>query len=198
MPLSESTTVTTPVCDLISQIPCPDDGFPSAELAEHWRPRGCGIACVRMILTSHGIDPGSYWSLIEEGVAAGAHCDKGWIHQGLVDLIELRGINGHARQHATTADLAGDLLTRSLAIASVTVCFRGGQPLPSGDGVYRPGGHLVVVSGVETDSDGRPTAFRVHHPSATPANNWANRWINTTLFSPSFSGAYLRFPSPAA
>ena len=52
--------VLVPVGPLISQIPGPDDGFPSPDLAEHWRPRGCGIACLRMILSSYRIDHGSY------------------------------------------------------------------------------------------------------------------------------------------
>jgi hypothetical protein len=188
------TLVLNPVCELISQIPGPDDGFPTPEIAEHWRYRGCGIACIRMILTTRGIEPDPYWSLIQEGVQAGSYCDRGWIHQGLVDMAQRRGIAGHAIRNAAIDDLTADVTRGSLLIASVTACFRGGQPHRSGHGTHQPGGHLVLVTGAAINHDRTTARLRVHHPSATPANNWADRWIDAAAFAASFSGAYLTFP----
>ncbi|MCP5033949.1 MAG: hypothetical protein GY939_19280 [Actinomycetia bacterium] len=190
--MSDVAITEIPVGDLISQIPGPEDGFPSPELAEHWRLRGCGIACVRMVLESFGTDPGPAWPLIDEGLQAGSYCDRGWIHQGLVDMAQRRGITGRA-QRGTTADVAASITRGHLVIASVTVCFRGGQPHPSRAGTYQPGGHLVLVTGAAIDTGGAPTALRTHHPSATEKNNWPNHWVDHDTFAQSFSGAYILF-----
>lgn len=187
------------VSSLISQIPSDDDAFPTRELAEHWRLRGCGIACLRMVLSTYGIEHGSYWSLISEGIDGGAYCDRGWIHKGLVDMASRRHLTGWARTNRTTGDLCGELVDGHLAIASVTVCFRGGQPHPEAPTeVYSPGGHLVVVTGARQTADGQPTDFRVHHPSATETNNLSDHWVNHERFEASFSGNYMAFARPTS
>ncbi|MEM9611677.1 MAG: C39 family peptidase [Actinomycetota bacterium] len=185
--------VVVPSAGLISQIPRLGDGFPTEELAAHWRPRGCGIACLRMVLTSFGVEHDSYWSLIEEGLNADAYCDRGWIHQGLVELAERRGVAGVSIRHADVDRLVGRLGRGDLVIASVTACFRGGQPEPEADGApYAPGGHLVLVKGARFDGD-RVLDLLVHHPSATEANNLADHWVSAERFTPSFSGNFMAF-----
>ena len=184
---------------LISQIPSDDDGFPTSDLAEHWRLRGCGIACLRMILSTYGTDHGSYWSLVNEGLDAGAYCDRGWIHQGLVDVAFRYGVAGWARRDRTIGQLCDELIAGHLVIASVTVCFRGGQAqADSPDKVHSPGGHLVLVTGARLTSTGEPTELRVHHPSATVANNLSDHWVAHEQFSASFSGNFMAFPEPAS
>ncbi|MEM7340532.1 MAG: C39 family peptidase [Actinomycetota bacterium] len=183
---------------LVTQIPRPGDGFPSADEAAHWRPRGCGIACVRMILDTHGIEGDTYWSLVTEGVDAGAYCDRGWIHQGLVDMLSQRGIRGHARRRVSVDDLAGELAQGRLVIASVTANFRGGElRLAPEIGTYPTGGHLVLVTGVSV-VDGVVSALRVHHPSATEENNRADHWVDAAPFAASFSGNLMAFDGGAA
>ncbi len=102
-----------------------------------------------------------------------------------------RGIAGQTRR-GTTTDLATDINSGQLVIASVTACFRGGHPDAAG-GVNQRGGHLVLVTGAATDTAGTPTSLRVHHPSATRENNWPNRWVDNDTFMASFSGAYMLF-----
>lgn len=191
--------VLVPVGPLISQIPRATDGFPSEAVAEHWRLRGCGIACLRMVLSAYGMDHGSYWSLINEGVAAGAYCDRGWIHHGLVDMAFRHGVAGWAQRNRTTTQLGEELIAGHLVIASVTVCFRGGQPRADApDHVHSPGGHLVLVTGVQLASDGQPIMLRVHHPSATAANNLSDQWVSNERFTASFTGSYMAFPEPSS
>lgn len=181
---------------LVTQIPRAGDGFPTPELAEHWRPRGCGIACLRMVLAAHNVEHGTYWALINAGVDAGAYCDRGWIHQGLVDLAAAHGVPGVAHRRRIIDDLADEIDNHCLVIASVTVCFRGGQPHP-GTGTYPRGGHLVLVTGARWATGGDPAVaeLRVHHPSATEANNLANHWVPRDRFEASFSGNYMTFPT---
>lgn len=191
--------VLVPVGPLISQIPVDGDGFPTTDLAEHWRARGCGIACLRMILSTYKIEHGSYWSLISDGVDTGAYCDRGWIHRGLVDMAFRHGVDGWAHRNQTTSQLCVELIAGHLVIASVTVCFRGGQPRPDApDTTYSSGGHLVLVTGARFAGTGDPAWLRVHHPSATPANNLSDRWVSAERFKSSFSGNYMAFPKPSS
>ncbi len=188
-----------PVGPLISQIPTDDDGFPTKALAEHWRLRGCGIACLRMVLSNYRIDHGSYWSLVSEGLDAGAYCDQGWIHQGLVDMARRHGLTGWAHRSRTTTDLCGELTNARLVVASVTVCFRGGMARPgTANDFYSPGGHLVVVTGARVTANGEPAEFRVHHPSATESNNLSDHWVTQDRFEASFSGNYIAFAKPTS
>lgn len=191
--------VLVPVGPLISQIPSDNDGFPTTDVAEHWRLRGCGIACLRMILSTYGTEHGSYWSLVNEGLDAGAYCDRGWIHQGLVDLAFRHGVTGWAHRNRTISQLCDELMAGHLVIASVTVCFRGGQAQADApDKVHSPGGHLVLVTGARLASSGKPLEIRVHHPSATPANNLSDHWVAHEQFTASFSGNLIVFPEPGS
>jgi hypothetical protein len=180
----------------ISQMPLPGDGFPSPADAEHWRTRGCGIACLRMVLAGLTGEAGGYWSLVAEGLRRDAYCDRGWIHQGLVAMARDRGIDARSRRATGPADVAADVMAQAAVVASVTPCFKGGQL--SVTGAARPrGGHLVLVNGVRLDEHRRPAAFRVHHPSATAEHNWQDRWIGAAAFDRSFNAAHMVFRSPA-
>lgn len=186
--------VTVPVGDLISQIPAATDDFPDAATAEHWRPRGCGIACLRMVLAANNVDDPGYYELITRGLQAGAYCDRGWIHQGLADLAASYSIVGRTRRGGPD-DVASSLTNGHLITASVTVRFRGGQPDSDGNPL-RPGGHLVIVSGVSFGPDETIDRFRVHHPSSNPRYNWSNHWIDHAPFAASFAGTFIEFTTP--
>jgi hypothetical protein len=180
----------------ISQIPRPGDGFPSVDLAEHWRYRGCGIACLRMVLEGLGAEAQGYWALVAEGLDRRAYNERGWIHQGLVDMARDRGIAASSKRQTTVTGVSEDLQAGHVVVASVTACLRGGQASASGTPQPR-GGHLVVVTGVRVGDLGALDALRVHHPSAVEANNWQNRWIPYDNFERSFNHAHMVF-GPAA
>lgn len=188
--------ITVPVGELISQIPLATDRFPSDTEANHWRPRGCGIACLRMVLAANNIDDPGYYELITQGIKAGAYCDRGWIHQGLVNLAASHGLQGQTRR-GTPDDIVDSLTTGHLVIASVTVRFLGGYPQANGH-PRSPGGHLVMVTGVRSKPNKQHTAFRVHHPSSNTNYNWSNRWIANRPFTASFAGTYIEFVAPPA
>jgi len=152
-----------------------------------------------MILSSYGADHASYWSLVNEGLDTGAYCERGWIHHGLVDIAFRHGVAGWSHRNRTIRQLCGELIAGHLVIASVTVCFRGGQPQADvPDKVHSPGGHLVLVTGARLASTGEPTELRVHHPSATSANNLSDHWVAHEQFTASFSGNYMAFAEPGS
>jgi hypothetical protein len=171
------------------------DGFIADEEAKYWQQRGCGIACLRMVLDGVLRTRGarletSYASLISEGLALGAYCDRGWIHARLVRLAEEYGVQGTAFRSTTTSSIVAELDKDRPCIASVTVKFEGGQIDASGRPLRR-GGHLAVLFGYAQEAD-RVTAFLVNHPSAG-SSNWERRWISIEQFEASFSGGLMSF-----
>ena len=111
-----------------------------------WRPNSCGIVALKMLMDFCGVSPvPTTEALIQEGVSLGAYDPKtGWIHAGLVKLAQKHGLQAQNLDWAAESqDVAASLLARYLqkgpVIASVFPKLRPGAP----------GGHLVVVTGLE-------------------------------------------------
>jgi hypothetical protein len=173
------------------------EGFNSRADAEHWQERGCGIACLRMVLAAFYERRGdrfivSYGELVSQGVSLGAYCDRGWTHAGLVDLAQQYGVFGEAHRHASIREIAAAIDRGEPCIASVTVKFQGGN-LDEGGRVRQPGGHLVVVMGYAVN-EGDIVAMLVHHPSSGSAN-WQRRLISAGEFTRSFAESFMSFRS---
>jgi len=168
------------------------DGFESPEDALIWQERGCGIACLRMVVDGfrtarHEFLGPNYADLVRRGLETHAYCERGWVHAGLVRLAHELGIEGKSFQRSTSAKLARELSADRPCIASVTVCF------DRGPAMSRPrGGHLVVVLGF-TGEEKSPNGFIVNHPSSVVEYNWPQRTIPISVFDACFSGAFMSF-----
>lgn len=171
------------------------DGFPSAVEANHWQQRGCGIACVRMLL--HATTPAmaslpenSYWGLIQKGLKLNAYCQKGWIHKGLLTLLETFDIHGQCHRNITPAQLAGILDKGHPVIVSVTVRFQGGKRRSLRHFFRKTpkGGHLVLALAARRNESGQLTHIICHHPSVYKPWNLPQTEVDITSFSNSFSG----------
>jgi hypothetical protein len=174
------------------------DGYPSAEIAEHWAERACGIACLKMVLDGYfqgsvSYEQPKFWELLEKGLKAKAYCDRGWIHKGLLDLAESYGLVGKCHRNITTDDLYAMVSGGSVCIASVTVGFRGGQQDENGK-VIPKGGHLIIAHGIEMGRDSRNMIC--HHPSSHGSWNWPNRSVPLETWKSSFSGNAIEFAWP--
>lgn len=146
----------------------------------YWGERGCGVACLRMILHFFtGRDEG-YTNLLAQGVGQGAYSDRGWIHAGLAAIAQRHGIPACACSVQGPAELRAALM-HGPVIASVTLGF------PE-DG--RRGGHLVVVCGFEQSE---PRIVHVRDPA-----RWgeSHAWVGESRFLASFTGRVIRFDPP--
>jgi hypothetical protein len=125
-----------------------DSGFPTAGDVNEWQRNPCGIAWLRMVLDYfHCCDASpkpTCWELLRMGLERRAYNEKGWIHQGLLDLAGIFGISGRCLRQKGVSDLAEATSRRSICIASVTVGFPGGQVDESGQ-VRVKGGYPVVA-----------------------------------------------------
>jgi hypothetical protein len=172
-----------------------DSGFPTVGEANEWQQNGCGIACLRMILDHYRRPAGppepSYWQILGMAVERGAYSERGWIHQGLLDLAGSFGLSGRCHRQKGVADLVEAISRRSICIVSVTVGFLGGEA--DGEGKVRPtGGHLVVAYGLEPDG-GPSTAIRCNHPSSREDWNKAGWGVDLPRWESSFSGNFIEF-----
>ncbi|WP_040950616.1 C39 family peptidase [Gorillibacterium massiliense] len=171
-------------------------GFRSIHEAEHWQVRGCGIASIKMVIDGfqkhRGLklsDP--YGELVYKGVEKGAHCDRGWIHKGLVKIANDYKVQGQAFRQSKVSDVLFELEKNRPCIASVTAGFTGGKI--NSDGVVIPtGGHLIVVVGAVRDNRVLK-GFIVNHPSSAIELNWENHVVDIEDFKNSFSGAFMSF-----
>lgn len=171
-------------------------GFASDKEAEYWIHRGCGIACLRMVIdgfrAEQGLPPGpNQGTLIRKGLAQGAYNGRGWIYAGLVQLASEFDISGRTFRRASREDILGEISQGRPCIASVTVGFEGGQKDEQG-AIRPPGGHLVVVTGYAIES-GQPVGFLVNHPSSDPNLEWEERIVPLRDFERSFSGGLISF-----
>lgn len=171
-------------------------GFSSAQEASYWSERGCGIACLRMVVdacrAARGLGPGpNQGMMISRGLELGAYSEKGWIHAGLVSLARDLAIRGESIRSADLDGLSSHVVQGRLCIASVTVGFEGGTSTKGG-GIVARGGHLVVVFGIETTAAG-VEKFLVHHPSSEQSYEWRAHWVGRAPFEASFSGSFMSF-----
>jgi len=167
-----------------------DSGFPGPEAVSQWQSNCCGIACARMIIDAFTGTRVGYWDLLQEGLAAKAYNDVGWIHRGLVDLIGTHGVAGTDHRGKDLDDLVGATQRGSLCIASVTVGFRGGLAKPGRDVAFAKGGHLVVAF---QNANG---ALSCHHPSSLDEGNQVDWVVSEDAWRRSFSGGFMEFSAP--
>lgn len=173
-------------------------GFANKAEAAYWQERGCGIACLRMVIDGYrfldGLPAGpSQGELTRMGLQENAYCDRGWIHKGLVAMAAHLDITGWTYRSKSTAEIKAAVDSGYPTIASVSVGFHGGErdmeglPTP-------PGGHLVVVLGYAGEG-AAITDLLVNHPSSVIEYEWERRYIPIRAFEASFSGAFMAFTS---
>ncbi|HBE80455.1 MAG TPA: hypothetical protein DDW65_22125 [Firmicutes bacterium] len=197
-----------------------DSGFSGPEEIEKWQNKCCGIACLRMVLGYYhwgNRKELSYWELLNLGLECNAHCEKGWIHQGLLNMGRFFGIAGQCHRQVTMEEVVSAIDRGSLCIVSVTRAFLGGK---SAEDILRAmnhqgslylktkaylenenqgfenkfprGGHLVVAyDGVR--ENGVVKQIVCNHPSSYPEWNRAGWAVEIDKWRDSFSGNFIEF-----
>ncbi len=135
-------------------------GFATADEYADWAPRLCGIACLQMVLTHHGLaNDLTTAHLARSATAHGAYVPgAGWAYAPLVDYARTLGLDGAVRAPYDLAEIQADLAAGWHPIVSVHPRVMRGELLapPAGEG----GGHLVLI--VDADAG----AVTIHNPNA--------------------------------
>lgn len=136
-----------------------------------WGDRCCGLACLRSVIHAHRLPVPAQSQMLRDGLAAGAYCDKGWIHAGLVELGRSYGLDGAVGAVSGVGGLVRLVEHEVLPVVSSTIGF----PV---DG--RTGGHLVVFAGVSV-VEGQdlvhfvdPSRWGATHDSVPADRFWAS------------------------
>lgn len=116
-------------------------GVGDAEL-EEWGDRVCGLACLRTVLTFHGLTVPPLWDLVEAARELEAYVPQGIVHARLVDVARRHGLDGSAVALPTIDDVV------RVADAGFPVVVSVAPTLPD-DGSR--GGHLITVGGSAPD-----------------------------------------------
>ena len=114
----------------------------SNDFIKTWSDRSCGLACVGMLinhLTTYKIN---MIDLFETAYQARFYTKNGWLHTGLVTILQAHGLNAQAKS-ALSAEIIQGLLSNRLYIVSVTLNF----PVDC-----RRGGHLVLATNYEQET----------------------------------------------
>lgn len=129
----------------------PQDALVEEEGADYWGESICGLACLRMIMGHYQMPVVSAYDLLVEGIRLNAYCEKGWIHQGLANIVSKYDLKGTPIAIRDGEELEKLLLNVGPVITSVT------GKLPE-DG--RKGGHLIVVCGRHQENGIQMISFR--------------------------------------
>lgn len=168
-----------------------NSGFPSKIEIEKWEKNACGIACLRMIINSFQNEKSllSYWDLLQLALSHNAYCEKGWIHAKLLEILKEFGFDGICHRGKNANNLSTILNHGSIAIASVTKCFLGGE-LNESNQIMQKGGHLVVAYDA-TYSNTELISIICNHPSSKEEWNLAGWNVPKNKWDLSFSGNFI-------
>ncbi len=129
----------------------PENAVVEGKGADYWGESVCGLACIRMIMGHYQYPVPLAYDLLVEGIRIHAYCEKGWIHQGLANIVAKYNLQAKPVPIKDGEELEVLLTNYGPVIASVT-----GQ-LPE-DG--RKGGHLIVICGRYIENGEMMITFR--------------------------------------
>jgi len=159
-----------------------------------WRERACGIASLAMVLRYFGVEFLNVDTLIQEGLAIGAHQEGvGWKHDGLIALAHNHGILGYREEfRSVCVDIGkGSFATGTWeasftehGIDKIILVLRSGDPvIVSLDAAYygTKDSHLVPLVGFEKEGD-HVVGFYYHEPNPRDEKAPQYRFIDIETF----------------
>jgi hypothetical protein len=149
----------------------------------YWANKVCGLACLKMILSSRGLPAPPMMTLVERALSWQAYtqqgdCVTGLVYRPFADWV--------AAEYGITVEVAPDLplaavnavaSARTPVIASVHAWIRWPDREPPARG-----GHLVLVTGA---GDG---LLRLHNPSGIPPSSQRDALVPAADFARFYAG----------
>jgi hypothetical protein len=148
-----------------------------------WAPKVCGLACLRMILSSRGLPVPPMMRLVEQALAWQAYIPagdrvSGLIYQPFADWVRHDfGLVAEVVPHLTLERLTSAAAPDTPVIASVHHWIRWPDRQPP-----ETGGHLVLVTGAADD------LVRLHNPSGLPGASQQDAVLAAACFARFFAG----------
>lgn len=144
-----------------------------------WSGKSCGIASLAMVVKAHNpVTNTTPDKLLASGRAIGGFSPRGWIHTKLIELANMNGLDGEARDlsHLTRETALEELksaLKTGPALASVHYKLEPSNPIP----------HLIVVHNVGTSTV----------TISDPANEHGDEVVAIERFKKAWKKRYISF-----
>ncbi|MGH3826333.1 MAG: C39 family peptidase [Pseudonocardiaceae bacterium] len=164
-----------------------ESGADTPEEYAYWAWRGCGIACLRMVLAARGETPPPAVPLARECLRHGGYVRRGDQLLGLIYtpftawIEPAFGLKSQVRTELLVDQLAAEART-GLVMASVHPWLRWPERAPP-----HRGGHLVLVTGAGDDY------LLVHNPSGLPGQTQEYARLPVATFARYYAGRGIVF-----
>ncbi|MFA5996902.1 MAG: C39 family peptidase [Candidatus Paceibacterota bacterium] len=117
--------------------------------SKKWKPAGCGITSLAMLIEYYKPKTVDVDTLLGEGLDAGAFSSKagGWTYDGLIEVSQKYGLDGQAFDFGKES--------RKIALAWLSVSLMDGPVMASVHYKFDPKSkipHLVVINGIDGDN----------------------------------------------
>ncbi len=150
-----------------------------------WQKRACGVACLKMLIETSGVETPPLDEMILEGVALGAYSEHGWTHEGLISLGATYG-GAFARKEFKSKDADEEEAIRlnKEGIDMILSELKEGRPIIVSaikNFELRDKFHLVLIVGVETE-DGAIKGFYYHDPDHDTEEDGAYQFVSFEIF----------------
>ena len=150
---------------------------------ELWRPRACGVACLKMLLEAKGEHAPTLDEMIAQGCAIGAHGEYGWKHDGLVALARQYGVKLSRNEWRQSESKTTDELNED-GINFLISEIRSGRPVIVSavknfeeDDKF----HMVILTGFEEES-GEVAGFYYHDSDTASRGDGENLYVPINIF----------------
>lgn len=148
-----------------------------------WQPRACGIACLKMLLESRGVQTPPLDEMILQGEALGAYGESGWKHDGLMALAKQYGVKLSRNEWRQSETKTPDELNEE-GVNFLISELRAGRPvLVSAIKKFQEDDkfHMVVLTGFE-EKDAILTGFYYHDSAAQSRGEGENLFVPMDIF----------------
>lgn len=117
--------------------------------SKKWKPAGCGITSLAMLIEYYKPKTVDVDTLLDEGLDAGAFSSKagGWTYDGLIEVSQKYGLDGQAFDFGNESS--------KIALAWLSVSLMDGPVMASVHYKFDPKSkipHLVVINGIDGDN----------------------------------------------
>lgn len=148
-----------------------------------WKSRACGVACLKMLLDSKGVQTPSLDEMIQQGDAIGAYGDSGWKHDGLVALAYQYGVKLSRAEWRQSDTQSSDELNKE-GIHFLLSELEAGRPVIISaikNFEIRDKFHLVLLVGAEIE-EGIAKGFYYHDPDSYTETKGAYQFVPFHIF----------------